>query len=504
MNLTMVTVPIRYFGVNFYDAAIVPYALGKVKSLVQEEGFTCTTLDLATDYFRKTYINQPIFFKINPWLVDNSTNPVDAPNLDINTERFWTDMLHGWADRIIETNPEWVAISLFINDSCKAGFDLCKILKERAPSIKIVITGAAVEEYFDYTKKIHVGDYFMDNKVIDAFITGECDRSIIELLKGNEYSGINNYEPIQVTDFDQQPPADYSDLNMDHYVYPDPWDLNNPQKPVMVITLSRGCCYKCNYCDLNYYFKDFIIGDPNNLVQETIHYYETYGVTEFNFSDTLINIDIKKFKQYLEGIIKYQEQNNIKFRLYGMSVIRPQAIFGEEMFELQKKAGFFDIAYGVESYSPRVRSEMNKGKFSNSDVDFTIDQCFKHDIMPFCMLIIGYPTETLEDWKETKKLIRRYAPNTGDKYIDDLREEMFGLSILRFRYASNLFERQEKLGVEIDDKLQYWKGTECDINEAQQRIDETVTMMKELGYLVDEKNYAGGNGLSNGLHGLVG
>jgi radical SAM superfamily enzyme YgiQ (UPF0313 family) len=63
---------------------------------------------------------------------------------------------------------------------------------------------------------------------------------------------------------------------------------------------------------------------------------------------------------------------------------------------------------GVESGSEKVRYDMKK-KFTNDDIDWSVNTLYKYGISQDWLLIVGYPSETEIDFEETKKLLRRYA-----------------------------------------------------------------------------------------------
>ena len=66
-----------------------------------------------------------------------------------------------------------------------------------------------------------------------------------------------------------------------------------------------------------------------------------------------------------------------------------------------------DLASGVESGSERVRDHMKK-QFSNQDLDEFVHEAHKNGVTLQFLMIIGYPTETHEDFLETLRMFKRY------------------------------------------------------------------------------------------------
>ena len=58
-----------------------------------------------------------------------------------------------------------------------------------------------------------------------------------------------------------------------------------------------------------------------------------------------------------------------------------------------------------------------KKKFTNDDIDWSVNALHKYGISQDWLLIVGYPSETEADFEETKKLLRRYAHLAASKMI---------------------------------------------------------------------------------------
>jgi hypothetical protein len=83
-------------------------------------------------------------------------------------------------------------------------------------------------------------------------------------------------------------------------------------------------------------------------------------------------------------------------------------------------AGCKQITIGIESFSERVREEMLK-KFSNADIDYHIKQCARWGINNIWLMIVGYPTETLEDHNDNIRGIAHYAPYARTGVLEMIR-----------------------------------------------------------------------------------
>ena len=94
-------------------------------------------------------------------------------------------------------------------------------------------------------------------------------------------------------------------------------------------------------------------------------------------------------------------------------------------------AGCHHLTFGFESGSPRINKEMSKGyKFREYDNEYAANvfkNCMDAGIQTVLFLIIGYPTETKEDFEETMKLLIRV-------FINFLYAAFFGCFINNFSY----------------------------------------------------------------------
>lgn len=483
IDIVVATVPRRFRGASFPDAAQLPESLGRLKAVCQHAGFSCKTFDFSIKYFRKSFVKQKIFYELEKWLVDNIKKPYEDTPLSSEARTFWDNILEEWADTIASVNPEWFGPSIFADECTKAAHDLCKVLKRKHPNIKIVIGGLAVQNGVGRrdNKGYRTGDLFMDNNLCDAFITGEGEESLVEMLKGNmDYPGINDYEPRQIKELASFPFPDYSDCNFNDYIVPDPSDLTQAYMPQIVISFSRGCPMPCNFCEVKYYHAKYVQREPLNTAREMIHHYHTYGTKRFFFSDNLLNARPKQLKMFLQALIKWQEDNDVKFEMESMFIIKPESKFPEEMFELMKKAGINVAIYGVETGSQAVRDAMRK-MYTDEDLYYTINMCLKYDIQPSTMIIVGYPSETDEDFQKTLELLRYYAPKTPD----DPKRDMFVITPFGIDIYSDINQDSASFGIERDEDDD-WTSPHTSWKEACSRAIEAWKVLEKLGYDIND------------------
>jgi hypothetical protein len=106
------------------------------------------------------------------------------------------------------------------------------------------------------------------------------------------------------------------------------------------------------------------------------------------------------------------------------------------------EAGADQLLVGVETGSDRVRTEMRKG-FNSADLDYTIEMCSKHGIKMYFLMIVGYPSETREDFNQTLDMLRRYQRYVANGTLVGIN---FGTT-LTIGEGTPLYVSPEKFGV---------------------------------------------------------
>jgi radical SAM superfamily enzyme YgiQ (UPF0313 family) len=209
-----------------------------------------------------------------------------------------------------------------------------------------------------------------------------------------------------------EPISDLDDLPFD-------WELVNPRsyyqyrasgrnsqniikhsfKTLSVIT-SRGCPFGCIFCH-NIFGRKFRKRSAERVVEEISLLRGKYGCEELEIVDDCFNLDLARAKAICRGIIE---------RKLGLHLSLPNGIRGdivdEEFLDLLKAAGFYRIAFAVESASPRIQQIIHK-KIDLDKVQWAITETAARGMFPTGYFIMGFPTETAEDIEQTIRFARQ-------------------------------------------------------------------------------------------------
>ena len=310
-------------------------------------------------------------------------------------------VLHSLAQDLVNSDSVWWGISVFTNYSRRYAEDFISVLQQyRRTHNKILVGGLGIDDEF----LTRLGNQ------IDAYILGEGEIALEKLLLGHwDYPGINSHG-VQIGDLDQLAGPDYSDYrHLDHY--------DHFYNSIHVqLTGSRGCVRNCSFCNVADLWPRFRYRSGDLIAQDMIRLYETTGVKDFHFTDSLINGNVRELRNMMLKISAYRQQHNVDITWGGQWIARKQKGLPRDYYDLIASSGARAITIGVETGSDRVRADMRKG-FTNLDLDQELEQFSRRGIQCGFYLFSGYPTETWEDFEATLDMLKRYTRYVADGTI---------------------------------------------------------------------------------------
>jgi anaerobic magnesium-protoporphyrin IX monomethyl ester cyclase len=169
------------------------------------------------------------------------------------------------------------------------------------------------------------------------------------------------------------------------------------QLPATSIFTSRGCPYSCSFCDnsifgnsIRFHSVDYVIDMINYLTAQ-------YGIYHFQFDDDTICVDRERLSKICKKII------NLPKKISWTCKSRVDNI-DENLLQVMKKSGCWQIQFGIESGSQQILDIMNK-KVTLSQIKKTLKQTRAAGIKSKGFFMIGYLGETLQTINETLKFI---------------------------------------------------------------------------------------------------
>ena len=146
------------------------------------------------------------------------------------------------------------------------------------------------------------------------------------------------------------------------------------------IATSRGCPYKCTYCDRPH--RSFREYSPERVMSEMRYFYAN-GVREFVFFDDMFNITTKRVIGLSNALL--QEFPDITWSFRG----RADRVT-EEMVLIAKKSGCKQMMFGIEAANDEDLKSIKKNLTIKQLLD-ALALCKKHGIETSTNWIIGLP-----------------------------------------------------------------------------------------------------------------
>ncbi|MFA6448062.1 MAG: radical SAM protein [bacterium] len=166
---------------------------------------------------------------------------------------------------------------------------------------------------------------------------------------------------------------------------------------------SRGCPNKCSYCNWNMHSVRFhsIINFERNL-RFLMDSLPPRNKTIIDFTDSYLDINIKRLKDVLKLLIKYRKPG-VEFRGYFLF-----NNLDAESIDLLDRANFRRLSLGLQALNPDVRQTLNRNWFDDESLERAISLQDRFQIM--IDLLLGVPGDNSGNFKDTiARLWRRGA-----------------------------------------------------------------------------------------------
>ncbi len=267
----------------------------------------------------------------------------------------------------------------------------------------------------------HFGDYLQHGA--NAIAIGEAEQTVLELCNAfkdnipiSHIQGIAYAEEFSddgtfttkitgrrsvIKNLDTLPPPAW-DL-ADIAPYKNMWLVNHGYFSLNFVT-TRGCPYKCNWCAKPIYGNRYNTHNPENIVLEIKKWQQRFGFTHIWFADDIFGLKpnwLKDFEYYIkkEGVkIEYKIQS------------RADLLLEEDNIKHLANSGCKTVWMGAESGSQKILDAMDKGTKVEQIYEAT-RLLKKHHIHVALFLQLAYLEETIEDIKQTIKMVEDLLPD---------------------------------------------------------------------------------------------
>lgn len=372
----------------------------------------CPFLDVSLPYLGVSYLCE--------YLESRGCSP---GVLDINIELFhkykdfssyWYDRQNMWIDRekffklknkfkneieyyvklILNTRIKKIGFSVFDSNSLFI-LEIVKGIRARDNDIKIIFGGPFC---FNRNSSMSVIAF------ADFLVVGEGEDSCFEIVKMIDSNknyvipGVINCslpeepklrEPIN--DLSVIPFPTYKNFNLEKYQI-------NSKLPII---LSRGCNHgACTFCDVMFRWGKVRFRRAIDVFNEIKYHMDRNKAFRFYFNDSCINGNIPLLNDFLDLVI----ETNLKIEIDALMRVRKDMDI--DLCKKMKNAGFWRLEYGIETGSDKVLRKMRKG-YTVKEAERVMRITHEAGIMVAINIIVGFPGETEDDFKETLDFLIR-------------------------------------------------------------------------------------------------
>ena len=372
MKISLITLPVRFTRMPPIDLA---YLLAYLQELGHEV------------YVRDFNLELPVSNDCNSILWNQKKNQEDLFNKN-------KDMVLGWVQDVLDFRPDIIGISVW-DSQTYFSLEFAKMVKERRQEVKIVFGGYR-----------HENIDVIENKYLDCVVFGEGEITLAQIVESVDYD-----RPIpgclrkvngkildggwrkQIESPDSLPFPDYTHFNFNKY-------LCSTTYPIL---FNRGCNWNCSFCTSRKVWEHFYSRSAENIFAEIRQCLSMYPFIQyFQSCDHAMNSNMGLLSKLCDLIIEH----NLKITSFsGYGQVNPHML-DRGLLKKLKRAGFSEWGIGIESGSDRVLASM-KRPYTAHLAELVIKEMYNQGIVVCIDFIIGYPTETEEDFRQTLEFVSR-------------------------------------------------------------------------------------------------
>jgi anaerobic magnesium-protoporphyrin IX monomethyl ester cyclase len=360
--------------------------------------------------------------------------------------------LSGWEqfrEELASRAPDVVGLSMMSVDY-EPVMEAVGIVKEVNPQIITVVGGP--HPTFE-------PEDVLANPHIDYAVTAEGEITFVNLLRAIQ----EERRPAERLLVGIHPDLDRLPI-IDRELFLDEWrrwgyDLDSPEvpfvpelpPPFVTIIAGRGCRYKCNFCKPG---EDLLFGkgtrrrSVTNVIAELKDLRRKYNFASFMFHDDCLLED----RAWCEEFARVYRAEGFSQPFFCQSRADLIVLY-EEMVKVMRDSGLRGLFIGFESGSDRVLRFIKKGTNRQHNLD-AAKICEKYGITIWANYMMGLPTETEEEIKETISMLKEidpdyyspafYTPHPGSELYDYCLEHDLSLITSHASYRRNPTELKIK------------------------------------------------------------
>lgn len=347
-----------------------------------------------------------------------------------------------------------------------ATFNGNEILRE--PAVDFVISGYGSKPLSELAKHLRKDKDALPCSLI-AGLSYRADGKIVTIPPLNEFEKID-YRDI---------PYDLIEHNLEGYGQFD------SEEKIFSMYSAMGCPYRCSFCSSPAQYKDikkkYLPLTPEEVTDHIEYVIDKYNATYIYFidDDSFVNL------HHIEGIMDEIRKRNIKVKL-GFRGARINEIkkMSDEFLVNLSHAGTNILHIGAESGSQRILDIIRKDCTVQDIIDINKKLARHKNIKAAYNWLVGIPGETLEDLKDTQRLMLKL-------YEDNPNAIIFTPNKLRPIPGTELYDLAVDYGYRTPKILEEWINIEAEGDYTPvwytKEISSMINMMRITSFFIDKK-----------------
>jgi len=268
-------------------------------------------------------------------------------------------------------DTEWVGLSIF-TPTAKQAYKMADAYRKAGKKVVIGGPHASIkpEEALAHANKV---------------IVGEAEKSVLEIFSSKK----KILQCDLIKEIDSIPFPDWHGLPLEKYSSP------TRKHPYLKIMTSRGCPYGCVYCFKGVFGRFYRMRSPKSVVDEVEYLQREFGTKDIAFIDD----NFSQNRQRTIDICREIIQRKIKVDWNCPNGVRVDTL-DLALLKLMKKAGCYQLSFGIESGNQEVLDKVGKG-IKLEQVENAVKWAKEAGIGTIGFFMIGLPYDTEETMQQT-------------------------------------------------------------------------------------------------------
>lgn len=302
-------------------------------------------------------------------------------------------------DKVLSHHPDLVGFSATTSGFLD-GYNLATEIKKRRSQVLTVFggvhvssMGAVLLEQFEHIDYLCMGE---GEVTLAELASGQTRASISGLVWRDAGQPVTNPPRPHIPDLDTLPFPAYEKLQG----FPKGYNLplfSFVLSPGATMVTSRGCPYKCSYCDRSVFKQGYRYNSAEYIYEHMQYLRNRFGVRHINIYDDLFTANRRRVAELCDILTS---------KPLGMQLNCAVRVghAGDALLKMLKDAGFLQLSLGIETGDPDL-IKLHKPGVHIEEVRDTVKRIRAKGLRVKGLFMMGLPGETVESIKKTSDFV---------------------------------------------------------------------------------------------------